>query len=168
MRNLEIPAIKNSLLSIRRTYELEGLWKIKDSESRNYKPCEDCLFKDKSQYIRRRETMHKIEIEMDEVEYASELIRLAESNEDMDIITEKNFSGDLTTIELYISLTINVVTVLVPIIKSLIKHKKISSMKIDGQKIEVNNVSQELIEKILMQKMEIEAKAKSKNIDDPK
>lgn len=31
--------------------------------------------------------MHKIEIEMDEVEYASELIRLAETNEDMDIIT---------------------------------------------------------------------------------
>lgn len=61
--------------------------------------------------------MHKIEIEMDEVEYASELIRLAETNEDMDIITEKNFSGDLTTIELYISLTINVVTVLVPILK---------------------------------------------------
>lgn len=112
--------------------------------------------------------MHKIEIEMDEVEYASELIRLAETNEDMDIITEKNFSGDLTTIELYISLTINVVTVLVPIIKSLIKHKKISSLKIDGQKIEVNNVSQELIEKILKQKMEIEAKAESKNTDDPK
>lgn len=112
--------------------------------------------------------MHKIEIEMDEVEYASELIRLAETNEDMDIITEKNFSGDLTTIELYISLTINVVTVLVPIIKSLIKHKKISSLKIDGQKIEVNNVSQKLIEKILKQKMEIEAKAESKNTDDPK
>lgn len=112
--------------------------------------------------------MHKIEIEMDEVEYASELIRLAETNEDMDIITEKNFSGDLTTIELYISLTINVVTVLVPIIKSLIKHKKISSLKIDGQKIEVNNVSQELIEKILKKKMEIEAKATSKNTDDSK
>lgn len=112
--------------------------------------------------------MHKIEIEMDEVEYASELIRLAETNEDMDIITEKNFSGDLTTIELYISLTINVVTVLVPIIKSLIKHKKISSLKIDGQKIEVNNVSQELIEKILKGKMEIEAKAESKNTNDPK
>ena len=112
--------------------------------------------------------MHKIEIEMDEVEYASELIRLAETNEDMDIITEKNFSGDLTTIELYISLTINVVTVLVPIIKSLIKHKKISSLKIDGQKIEVNNVSQELIEKILKEKMEIEVKVESKNTDDPK
>lgn len=112
--------------------------------------------------------MHKIEIEMDEVEYASELIRLAETNEDMDIITEKNFSGDLTTIELYISLTINVVTVLVPIIKSLIKHKKISSLKIDGQKFEVNNVSQELIEKILKQKMEMEAKAESKNTNDSK
>ena len=112
--------------------------------------------------------MHKIEIEMDEVEYASELLRLAETNDEMDIITEKNFSGDLTTIELYISLTINVVTVLVPIIKSLIKHKKISSLKIDGQKIEVNNVSQKLIEKILKQKMEIEAKAESKNTDDPK
>lgn len=55
-----------------------------------------------------------------------------------------------------------------PIIKSLIKHKKISSLKIDGQKIEVNNVSQELIEKILKEKMEIEAKAESKNTNDPK
>ena len=112
--------------------------------------------------------MHKIEIEMDEVEYASELLRLAETNDEMDIITEKNFSGDLTTIELYISLTVNLVTILVPIIKSLIKHKKISSLRIDNQKIEVNNVSQELIEKILKQKMEIEAKAESKNTDDPK
>ena len=112
--------------------------------------------------------MHKIEIEMDEVEYASELLRLAETNDEMDIITEKNFSGDLTTIELYISLTVNLVTILVPIIKSLIKHKKISSLKIDGQKIEVNNVSQELIEKILKQKMEMEAKAESKNTNDSK
>ena len=112
--------------------------------------------------------MHKIEIEMDEVEYASELLRLAETNDEMDIITEKNFSGDLTTIELYISLTVNLFTILVPIIKSLIKHKKISSLRIDNQKIEVNNVSQELIEKILKQKMEIEEKAASKNTDDSK
>lgn len=112
--------------------------------------------------------MHKIEIEIDDVEYAANLIKLAETNEDIDIITEKNFSGDLTTIELYISLTINVVTVLVPIIKSLIKHKKISSLKIDGQKIEVNNVSQELIETILKKKMEIESKAESKNTSDSK
>ena len=112
--------------------------------------------------------MHKIEIEMDEVEYASELLRLAETNDEMDIITEKNFSGDLTTIELYISLTVNLVTILVPIIKSLIKHKKISSLRIDNQKIEVNNVSQELIEKILKEKMEIEAKAESNNTDDTK
>lgn len=111
--------------------------------------------------------MHKIEIEIDEVEYASELIRLAETNEDIDIITEKNFNGDLTTIELYISLTINVVAVLLPIIKSLIKHNKISTLKIDGQKIEINNVSQELIEKILMQKMGLEAKTESKNTVDP-
>lgn len=112
--------------------------------------------------------MHKIEIETDEVEHVAELIKLAETNDEMDIITEKSFSGDLTTIELYISLTVNLVTVLVPIIKSLIKHKKISSLKIDDQKIEVNNVSQELIEKILKQKMEIEAKAASKNTDDSK
>lgn len=134
-------------------------WKLRKRKSTN---------KIKVSILDGGEAMHKIEIEMDEVEYASELIRLAETNEDMDIITEKNFSGDLTTIELYISLTINVVTVLVPIIKSLIKHKKISSLKIDGQKIEVNNVSQKLIEKILKQKMEIEAKAESKNTDDPK
>ena len=134
-------------------------WKLRKRKSTN---------KIKVSILDGGKAMHKIEIEMDEVEYASELLRLAETNDEMDIITEKNFSGDLTTIELYISLTVNLVTILVPIIKSLIKHKKISSLRIDNQKIEVNNVSQELIEKILKQKMEIEEKAASKNTDDSK
>ncbi len=100
--------------------------------------------------------MHKIEIEIDELEYASKLIEISESNDNIDLITEKSFNGDLTTIELYISLTINVITLISPIIKSLIKQKRISSLKIDGQKIEINNVSQELIAKILKDKMELE------------
>lgn len=104
--------------------------------------------------------MHKIEIETDELEYVSELIELSELNDDIDLITEKSFNGDLTIIELYISLTFNIIAIVVPIIKTLIKQRKISSLKIDGQKIEINNVSQELIAKILTDKMEMETNEK--------
>lgn len=98
--------------------------------------------------------MYKIEIEVNEIECASELFDLASKNGDIDIITEKNFNGDLTTVELYVSLSINLVAVIVPIIKALIKQKKVSSLKLDGEKIEATNVSQDLIEKILMKKLE--------------
>ena len=36
--------------------------------------------------------MHKIELTVDEIEYAKELFALSENNEGIDIITEKNFT----------------------------------------------------------------------------
>ncbi len=107
--------------------------------------------------------MHKIELTVDEIEYAKELFDLSENNEGIDIITEKNFTGDLTTIELYISLAINVIVVVIPVIKTIIKQNKVSSLKIDGEKIEVTNVSQELIESILKKNEEKEAKNKKRS-----
>ena len=101
--------------------------------------------------------IHKIELQVEKLDDVRELLELSDNNEDIDVILEKNFTGDLTTIELYVSLTANVILVLVPIIKTLIRQRKVSSIKIDQEKIEVTNVSQKMIEKILHYKMEQEA-----------
>lgn len=94
-----------------------------------------------------------INLKFEDINEAAELINLADSNEEMDIIQEKNFSGDITTVELYVTLGINIITVLAPIIKSLIDKHKVSGLKIDGETIELNNVSEQLVEKILMEKL---------------
>lgn len=93
--------------------------------------------------------MYKIELEIDESKSFDELIELSEKEEDIDIITEKNFTGDITTIEIFVA----TLEVLVPAIVAMIKKRKISSMKIDGEKIEVKNVSEKLIEKVLMDRI---------------
>ena len=53
--------------------------------------------------------------------------------------------------------------VVIPVIKTIIKQNKVSSLKIDGEKIEVTNVSQELIESILKKNEEKEAKNKKRS-----
>lgn len=107
--------------------------------------------------------IHKIELQIEELEDASELLELADHNKDMDVIVERNFTGDLRDIELYVSLTISLILSLAPIIKKLISKSKISSLKIDGDKIEIENVSEKTIEKILELKMEhVENKEKDK------
>lgn len=102
--------------------------------------------------------MIQIQMEFANMDDADPLLELADSSEDVEIIQEKNFSGDITTVELYISLAVNVVTLVVPILKALIKQKKVSSIKIDGDKIELSNVSDELIEKVLNKKLGIDNK----------
>ena len=97
--------------------------------------------------------MLQIQMEFTNMDDANPLLELVDSSEDIEIIQEKNFSGDITTVELYISLAVNVVTLVVPILKALIKQKKVSSIKIDGDKIELSNVSDELIEKVLNKKL---------------
>ena len=99
--------------------------------------------------------MLQIKMEFSDLDNASELFKLANSSEDIEIVQEKNFSGDITTIELYISLAINILTLVAPVLKTLIKQRKVSSMKIDGEKIELTNVSTELIEKIVDEKLGI-------------
>lgn len=92
--------------------------------------------------------MYKIELDMEEIEDISDIMQLEEENDEIDIITEKNFTGDITTVEIFIG----VLEVLIPVVRSLIKNKKISSMKLDGDKIEIKNVSEELVKKILTEK----------------
>lgn len=93
--------------------------------------------------------MYKVELEVGSLEDVHELFDMADNNENIDLITQKNFNGDVTTIELYISLAVNVIAVVVPVINALISQRRVSSLKIDGKKIEVENVTQDLIEKIL-------------------
>ena len=92
--------------------------------------------------------MYKIEIEIEEMEDIRELMQMEEENDEIDIITEKNFTRDITKIEVFIG----ALEILIPLVRSLIKNKKVSSMKLDGEKIELKNVSEELIEKVLKEK----------------
>ena len=107
--------------------------------------------------------MYKVELEVDSLEDVHELFDLADNNENIDLITQKNFSGDVTTIELYISLAVNVIAVVVPVINALISQRRVSSVKIDDNKIEVENVTQDLIEKILKEHYEKESNSKKKS-----
>ena len=114
-----------------------------------------------------KSNIHKIELQVEQAQDIQQLLDMADG-ENIDVIVEKNFTGDLTTIELYASLTANIILVLVPVIKSLIKEHKVSSIKIDGDKIEVENVTQDMLEKILTLKFqqntnEQAANAKKKN-----
>lgn len=93
--------------------------------------------------------MHQIQMTVLQTENMEDLYDLVETHGELDIIEEKNFNGDLTTLTLYVSWSITTITILIPVIKTLIKHKKISSLKIDGKKIELTNVSEELIVKTL-------------------
>lgn len=99
--------------------------------------------------------MHQIQIETLDFSVLSELESLLGSNEYIDIIQGRNFSGDLTNIELYFRLATDVIAVLTPIITLLIQKKRISSIKIDGKKIELENVSHDLAEEALRKHFEM-------------
>lgn len=99
--------------------------------------------------------MNVIKIDLWDPDDASELISIAESNEGIDTVQEKNFSGDITTLELYVSLGVNVLTIIVSVINTLIQKKKVSSININGEAVEINNVSQDLIEKVLNAKLNL-------------
>lgn len=94
-----------------------------------------------------------IEIETEDGHLIQELKALQETTDEVDIIESKNFNGDITTIELYVSLSINIIAVIVPVIKMYIENKKVSKMTIDGDRIELSNVSEELIKETLEKKL---------------
>lgn len=99
--------------------------------------------------------LHQIQIEFHNPEDAREILSLAEQYEDITAIEEKSFTGDVTTIELYVSVTINILTIVGAAVNGLIAKKKVSSVKIDGDKIELNNVSEDLIKRIVESKLGI-------------
>ena len=99
--------------------------------------------------------LHQIQIEFHNPEDAREILSLAEQYEDITAIEEKSFTGDVTTIELYVSVAINILTIVGAAVNALIAKKKVSSVKIDGDKIELNNVSEDLIKRIVESKLGI-------------
>ena len=96
-----------------------------------------------------------IEIETEDSCVIQGLKTLQETTDEIDIIESKNFNGDITTIELYVSLSINIIAVIVPVIKMYIDNKKVSKMTIDGDKIELSNVSEKLIKETLEKKLSV-------------
>lgn len=97
--------------------------------------------------------LHQIQLEFNNQDNAKDILALAENHDEITIIQEKNFTGDVTTIELYVSVAVNVLTVVGTAVSALIAKKKVSSVKIDGDKIEVNNVSENLIKHIVESKL---------------
>ena len=94
-----------------------------------------------------------IKIDIGNPNDAEELLNMADQIAEIDVIQERGFNGDITTIELYISMAVNVITIITSMIGTLIQHKKVSSLKINGETLEINNVSQELVERIMRKKL---------------
>ena len=78
--------------------------------------------------------LHQIQVEFHNPEDAREVLSLAEQYDDITAIEEKSFTGDVTTIELYVSVAINVLTIVGAAINALIAKKKGSSVKTNGEK----------------------------------
>lgn len=97
--------------------------------------------------------MNVIKIDIGNPDDAEELLNMADQIAEIDVIQERGFNGDITTIELYISMAVNVITIITSMIGTLIQHKKVSSLKINGETLEINNVSQELVERIMREKL---------------
>jgi len=93
--------------------------------------------------------MHQIQIETFDSTVIKELQVLVEKDENIDMIQGRNFSGDLTSIEIYVPLIVSVIASITPIITAWIQKKQVSSIKIDGEKLELNNVSPKITEEVL-------------------
>ena len=104
--------------------------------------------------------LHQIQIEFNNPEDVRELLSLAEQYEDITAIEEKSFTGDVTRIELHVSGAINILTIVGAALNALIAKKKVSSVKIDGDKIELNNVSEDLIKRIVERKLGLDVQDK--------
>ena len=95
--------------------------------------------------------MHQIIIETTNRKAAEEAARVLNEIDDVDDIEGRNFSGEISTIEIYLPLITSVIVAVVPIITALINKHKMSSIKIDGNKLELTNISSELAENVLRQ-----------------
>lgn len=88
--------------------------------------------------------MHLIEIETYDSEVFEILKKVTDDNENMDIIQGKNFSGNISNIEIYAPLIISVISTITPILMTLINKHRISSIKIDGDKLDISNASEKI------------------------
>ena len=92
--------------------------------------------------------MHQIQIETIDTSLYQELQNILQDS-NIDIIQGRNFSGDLTNIEIYIPHIVTAINIVVPVVIKLIKKNRVSSVKIDGKKIELKNVSNKVAEEAL-------------------
>lgn len=99
--------------------------------------------------------MIQMSININESRIVDDLKKIAITEQDVEIIHEKNFNGTETIIEIFIN-SIPVITLLVPIIVEYIKTQKISKVKIDGDKIEIENVSEEFLKNFLEERLKKE------------
>lgn len=102
--------------------------------------------------------MHQIVIESTDTDAINQLADELNQIEQVDVIIGKNFSGEITNLEIYLPLITNVILAITPILTAFIEayfsNRKSSSITIDGEKIEVSNVSPKLVEKVLKQHFE--------------
>lgn len=96
-----------------------------------------------------RWAMHQIVIETANIIDAKDLVARLNRIEEIDVIEGRNFSGELSAIEVYLPLVASVIVAITPMITAFINKNKASSIKIDGEKIELTNVSSDLAEKVL-------------------
>lgn len=97
--------------------------------------------------------LHQIQLEVTKLDDAKDFFEMEKEYDGIAIIQEKSFSGDITIIELYISAAINVLTIVGITLNALIKKKKVSTLIIDGERIEIKNVSEKLIERTITSKL---------------
>ena len=109
--------------------------------------------------------MHQIQIETFNSEVIEALKNLAKEHPNIDIIQSKNFSGDLTCIEVYLPLITATIIAITPIIIEYIKNKKISSVKIDGKKIEFENISEKTAKEFMQEYLNSIRTAEENNIE---
>lgn len=74
--------------------------------------------------------MHQIQIETLDFSVLSELESCLGDNKSIDIIQGRNFSGDITNIELYFRLATDVIAVLTPVITLLIQKNVFHLLKL--------------------------------------
>ncbi len=93
--------------------------------------------------------MNLIEIDALDSEVFNLLKKEIGDNENIDIIQGKNFSGNISNIEVYASLAVSVISTITPIVLYLINKHRISSIKIDGDKLEITNASETITKKVI-------------------
>lgn len=93
--------------------------------------------------------MNIIEIDAFDSEVFHTLQKAIGDNENIDIIQGKNFSGNISNIEIYAPLVVSVISAITPIVLSLISKHRISSIKIDGDKLDITNVSEAIAKKVV-------------------
>ncbi len=106
--------------------------------------------------------MVQVVLECEDLNVYQEIYEISKNTDDFEVINEKNFTGDITIVEMFFEALPTILAIIIPVLIEKIKKKKVSSLKIDGDIIELKNVSEELLKEVLEKKMN---KEDVKNLD---